>query len=394
MRNKITHSLILVAIISSLGLALLPVAPFVQPALATGGDLTVDFIAAGPYTYNHATGGGAYNDRTVGKDKDVVESLEGGDFQCNDIVTYLPQIRVVSNPVDANQTVELQFSFLAETTGQPGVAHVDVTQVGVNYGLVQNGDNGSAAGGGKNVLGLDSGIKDDRQTVSGGDSGIGGSTATIVAKYFDPTGTTPFNGAQNLILKIRVTDLEAGELVVVRIDTRLGCLPGSDPTGNLQAQFNWGKVVEANGQPADSVLPGGEQTIPFKQIGDIPVPTVVDLASFEAVAKGRAVQLTWQTASEIDNLGFNLYRAESLKGPRTKLNSSLIPAQAPGSPVGATYQFTDKALKKSATYYYWLQAVDVNGMVTEYGPVSASVASANRKGQAGPVHQLPIPPRP
>ena len=32
------------------------------PALASGGDFSLDFAAAAPQTYNHATGGGAFND--------------------------------------------------------------------------------------------------------------------------------------------------------------------------------------------------------------------------------------------------------------------------------------------------------------------------------------------
>ena len=340
-------------------LLLLPVAPLAQPALADGGDLSIDFIAAAPYTYDHATGGGAYNSRIIGKDKDGVESLEGGDYACHDIVTYLPRIWVVGTPVDANQTVDLQFSFLAETTGQPGAAHADVTYVGVNYGVVQNG-----AGPG----GVDSGIQDD-----------GGSTATILEEYFDPAGTTPFNGAHNLILKIRLTDLEAGESVVVRIDTLLDCLDGSRPTGNLQATFNWGKVVEANGLPVDppDVMPGGEQTINFK-ISDLPVPTAVTLANLAAAPAGNAIQVNWETASELDSLGFNLYRATSATGPRTRLNASLIYSQAPGSPLGQAYQFVDSAVRPGVTYYYWLEAVDTAGGSAINGPVSATVAPLRR----------------
>ncbi len=56
-------------------------------AAADGGDFSLDFIAAEPYSYDHAVGGGAYDDRTIGVD--VVESLEGGDFVCGDTVTYL-----------------------------------------------------------------------------------------------------------------------------------------------------------------------------------------------------------------------------------------------------------------------------------------------------------------
>ena len=52
-----------------------------QRASADGGDFSLDFIAAGPYTYDHSTGGGAYNDRTIDKNIGVVESLEGGVFK-------------------------------------------------------------------------------------------------------------------------------------------------------------------------------------------------------------------------------------------------------------------------------------------------------------------------
>jgi hypothetical protein len=38
-------------------------------------------------------------------------------------------------------------------------------------------------------------------------------------------------------------------------------------------------------------------------------PTAVDLVSFEAIALDGAVELTWETGSEIDNLGFHLYRS-------------------------------------------------------------------------------------
>jgi hypothetical protein len=39
-----------------------------------------DLTAAAPFTYNHDTGGGAYNDKTIGDFNDVTEQLEGGTF--------------------------------------------------------------------------------------------------------------------------------------------------------------------------------------------------------------------------------------------------------------------------------------------------------------------------
>lgn len=229
-------------------------------AFANGGDFSIDFAAAAPLTYTHSTGGGAFNDGTIGKEHDVVESLEGGDFTCSDTVTYFTKISVDDGSTDGPQTIQIVLDFLANSTGQPGAAHASVTKVAVNYGLVENGDDGTPPGGGVGVFGLDSGIDDD-----------GGSTATLISQVFDPSGSvlfgTPPNDADNLILTFEVDDLELGETVVVRIDTNLACDPGSDPTGNLQASAISAEVVAPNvTNPTISV---GNQTIPFRQIGDI-----------------------------------------------------------------------------------------------------------------------------
>ena len=50
--------------------------------------------------------------------------------------------------------------------------------------------------------------------------------------------------------------------------------------------------------------------------------------SFSAVAGDGSVTLEWRTGSELDNLGFHLYRGPSADGPWTRLTSSLIPGSA------------------------------------------------------------------
>ena len=92
-----------------------------QSVLADGGDFKLDFIAAAPFTYDHSTGGGAFDDRTIGKANDVVESLEGGDFSCGDWVTHFAQISV--NPGAAQQTIRVKFKWTADSTGQSGAAY-------------------------------------------------------------------------------------------------------------------------------------------------------------------------------------------------------------------------------------------------------------------------------
>jgi hypothetical protein len=83
------------------------------------------------------------------------------------------------------------------------------------------------------------------------------------------------------------------------------------------------------------------------------------------------VLVTWSMATEIDVVGFNLYRSESSGGARTKLNQGEIPAKAPGSPVGESYEFRDESATLGTRYYYWLETVGTTGKTEQYGPVLA-----------------------
>jgi hypothetical protein len=99
--------------------------------------------------------------------------------------------------------------------------------------------------------------------------------------------------------------------------------------------------------------------------------TLIQLSSFTALPSNRTVILKWSTESEIDNAGFNLYRAESEDGECIQINDSIIPAE--GSPTeGAEYEFVDHEVKNRKTYYYKLEDIDLNGVLTRHGPVSAT----------------------
>ncbi len=98
--------------------------------------------------------------------------------------------------------------------------------------------------------------------------------------------------------------------------------------------------------------------------------TAIELSLFTAQASADSVTVAWETAAEIDNEGFNLWRAEAADGEYTQVNPSLIPAQ--GNPdSGASYEYTDRDVIKGVTYYYKLEDVDIHGVSTFHGPVSA-----------------------
>ena len=99
--------------------------------------------------------------------------------------------------------------------------------------------------------------------------------------------------------------------------------------------------------------------------------TLITLSSFQVKPGDKSVTLQWKTESEIENAGFNLYRADSENGAYVKINADLIPAEGSATG-GASYAFTDTGVKNSRTYYYRLEDIDLNGTATMHGPVSAT----------------------
>jgi len=71
------------------------------------------------------------------------------------------------------------------------------------------------------------------------------------------------------------------------------------------------------------------------------------------------VILEWATASEIDTIGFNIYRRRILDGTMNQVNSLMIQAVSTGAVEGATYQFRVTGLKPGKFYYFWLEDVDI-----------------------------------
>ncbi len=98
--------------------------------------------------------------------------------------------------------------------------------------------------------------------------------------------------------------------------------------------------------------------------------TLITLSSFTATPGSFEVTLKWQTASEIDNAGFNLYRSEDKDGAYDQINDSLIPAEGYATE-GEAYEFIDEDVENRTRYWYMLEDVDLNGVSTVHGPVRA-----------------------
>jgi len=107
--------------------------------------------------------------------------------------------------------------------------------------------------------------------------------------------------------------------------------------------------------PADSATEGLE----------IEFPTGVVLASLDGVAQSDGVLVTWQTASELEVLGFNLLRAGASR-EWVLLNEVFIFAEWAGAAWGADYGYRDGAVVPGTTYDYLLEIVKSDGSVEQH----------------------------
>ncbi|MFT5494633.1 MAG: putative repeat protein (TIGR01451 family) [Kiritimatiellia bacterium] len=142
-------------------------------------------------------------------------------------------------------------------------------------------------------------------------------------------------------------------------------------------------------RPASQVfVMAAGQVVANADFGFISTPTAITLASFDAQAIPAGIQVDWATGSERNNLGFNIYRSQTINGLRTRMNSDLISGQGTG--VGARYGLLD-AVTETGTYFYWLEDVDYDEQSKLHGPVTATIAATPQVLDAGRVgiHRAP-----
>lgn len=118
-------------------------------------------------------------------------------------------------------------------------------------------------------------------------------------------------------------------------------------------------------------------------------PLAVELAGAEATRDGRAVVLAWETTSESQNAGFNVYRSPSAEGERTLLG--FVPSPAPGATAGQSYTYRIETPAEGDVY--WLEDVSLTGQRVLHGPyvAPASEPDAVKLSQLGAFSVCGIP---
>ncbi|WP_083325795.1 T9SS type A sorting domain-containing protein [Hymenobacter coccineus] len=108
-------------------------------------------------------------------------------------------------------------------------------------------------------------------------------------------------------------------------------------------------------------------------LGDATNPLPVTLTSFAAVAQGPNALLTWTTAQELNNAGFEVQ--VSTDGT-TFSKLAFVAAASPNSSEVRTYQYRDATANKQGTRYYRLRQLDVDGKESLFAPQSLTFGGA------------------
>lgn len=157
-------------------------------------------------------------------------------------------------------------------------------------------------------------------------------------------------------------------------DTTFTCPEGVRTVQILGFYTNPDCHLSFSGSTSASFITGEGQDNPACLWARISAPDTslaVTLAGFQAQWSDNQVQVTWDTVSEIDNVGFNLYRSQSPDQVGELITAQMIPSQAPGSNLGYSYSFVDSNVTPGVTYWYTLKDLDLYGVAYQHGPVSA-----------------------
>lgn len=252
-----------------------------------------------------------------------------------------------------------------EPTSEDGDANSNLT---VDFGLFQPASLGS-------VVWQD----DDRNGQQDpGEPGVPGVTVTLYdqAGNVVATTTTGQNGEylfENLVpgtYTVGFTDLPPGYVFTTPNQGDDATNSDANPTTGQT-----GMVTLVPGQNDGTVNAG---IVPSS-------PTAIQLLSFAATRTNGGVAVHWQTAAEVNTLGFHLFRSTTVqRADAERITPTRIVATGRGT--GASYTWLDTTAQTGVAYTYWLQENETDGTANEYGPVRVGGARV----QAGNTVFIPM----
>jgi len=109
---------------------------------------------------------------------------------------------------------------------------------------------------------------------------------------------------------------------------------------------------------------GAPAANPAAVASDVPQQTEPEQPADEEMAN----TLKWTTASEVDNFGFDIYRALSEDGPFDRLTTEPL-AGAGTTDEPQKYVFVDEEIDPSRDYFYYIESISLGGIRETFSPI-------------------------
>ena len=106
---------------------------------------------------------------------------------------------------------------------------------------------------------------------------------------------------------------------------------------------------------------------------DFPLP--VEMQMYSAIIEQNAAVITWRTETELNNLGFHIYRSDNPETDFVKITDDMIWGQGSTS-TPHDYEYVDRTVEANSDYWYLIETISTDGLRTFYGPFEATVSSA------------------
>jgi photosystem II stability/assembly factor-like uncharacterized protein len=136
-------------------------------------------------------------------------------------------------------------------------------------------------------------------------------------------------------------------------------------------------AVPPNGAGGPNLFGGGQYNSGgVWRLDLLDIGLAVAATNFKAVATNGSVVLTWQTQSEVNNLGFNIIRKDAGTGVSSLIASYTSDISLCGlgtSTTGKSYTYKDVHIVNGHTYEYTVESVASDGTKKDYPPIQVIV---------------------
>lgn len=99
-------------------------------------------------------------------------------------------------------------------------------------------------------------------------------------------------------------------------------------------------------------------------------------------------RIRWQTASEVDNFGYDIYRGLKEEGPFTKITKTPVPGNGT-TDEPSTYEYWDAEIEEGVEYWYYVESISIQGERERFTPIFK--AKAKTKPEAPPEGKTAAP---